>query len=598
MPKNPNDYPVGTIILEPGKTKELNTIYRVVSLRGEEGKKTFKAIGNFFIDCLARGVDNLGETQYLLNVNGELKICDKTFITTPTSFKEFIRPHTWFGSAEDTEELAKIIFENIRTREDDNFIILRDFVGFYSHPKIEFWVFEELILITKENGEKCFKKVLLPKNKIFRLEQLDLWISISEANINSSLIPAYVEPEDYTLEEFLDDWLSQIKNKALLYLLIGWNISSLFLERVNICRKSRFFPFFVITAATESGKTSLLSNCINMFGVRYIGENFAASVTRFVEMVEFSRVSHIPIWRDEYKNEKYALEKEGWLRSVYTRSKASRGDKDQSVRQYLTNATLLLSGEDITEDPALSRRMIKMRLRQTDKIDKELYQASTVKARSHFPMAFPLILKHDFDEKVFSEIFDNPENTIPNDTDQKDELMCCASVGAIFGIKHGLKAIEAVREYHLRSKDEIANTKQATVEDFASALHSIFVERGWYESQFNQKPKVLDYFHFPDISQDGTPVAWFQFPPLHSLVNKNRAQGEYRWTKKAIGQLILETYNAKNEPRRLGSQSMRVMIIENFMNFTDAFGDLLASAYATQKAWKEKNAGLDTLEPI
>lgn len=591
MPQNPNDYPVGTLIIEPGETNSENKIYRVMAGRGEESQKSFKELGNFYIDCLARGVDNQEQVQYLLNVNGELKICDKTFVTTPTAFKEFIRPHTWFGNSDDTEALAKIIFENVRMQGEDNFIILRDFVGFYSHPKIEFWVYEGLILITRKLNEIVYEKLVLPPNGIFKINEL--WIAISQPNINKSLIPVYVEPANYSLEEFLQDWLSQIKNKALTYSLLGWNISSMFLEKVNACRRSRFFPFYVITAATESGKTSLLANCINMFGVHYIGENFAASVTRFVEMVEFARVSHIPIWRDEYKNEKYALEKEGWLRSVYTRSGSSRGDIDRNVHQFPTNATLLLSGEDITDDPALSRRMIKMRLKQGDKIDKEQYQKNTVKAREKFPMAFPLIIQRGFDSKTFSEIFDNPENWLVHDTDQKDELMCYATIGAVFGLHEGLEAIRVAREYRATVKDDVVNSKQVTVDDFASALHSIFIERGWYESQFNQKPKVLDYFHFPENN-----IVWFQFPSLHSLVNKNRAQGEYRWTKKAIGQLILETYNAKNEPRRFIDQSARVYIIEGFEKYTDTFGDLLSTVRSVQKMWKEKNSALDILEPL
>lgn len=590
MPQDPNDYPVGTIIIEPGKDNASNAIYRVMSARKEEGRKSFKEIGNFYIDCLASGLDNEGNIKYLLNINGKLRVCDRAFIATPTAFRDFIRPYTWFGNTDDTESLAKLVFDKVRNQKEDNFIILSDFVGFFKHEKLEFWVFEQLILITKKDGEDCFLKVMIPVNNgIFRID--DLWIAISQTNINKALIPVYVEPENYSLEEFLQDWLNQIKNKTLLYSQLGWNVASLFLEKVNACRKTRFFPFYVVTAATEAGKTSLLANCINMFGVRYIGENFASSVTRFVEMVEFARVSHMPIWRDEYKNEKYALEKEGWLRSVYTRSNSSRGNANQEVNQFATNATLLLSGEDITDDPALSRRMIKMRLKKGDKVEKADYQKNTIIAREKFPMVFPLILKHGFDSTVFSEIFDNPDNWLQHDTDQKDELMCYAALGAVFGREHALKAIETARAYHLTIKDDVVNDKQVTIDEFFNVLHALFVERGSYDSQFNNRPKVLDYFYFPSNDK-----VWFQFPSLHALINKNRAKDEYRWTKKAIGQLIVETYGARVEPRHFDNQSARMMIVEDWNKFNDSFGDLLASVYATQKAWKEKNVVLDSFE--
>lgn len=615
---DPASFPIRTIIQDPGKTAINNRIYKVVKGYDSDSKKRFEEIGNFYINCVAFGPNALtNEIEYLVLVNNEFHVYAPDFISTPLKLKNLVRPNVWQGDADDTEALAKIVFQDVRKLDHHNLVVVRDYVGRYTNDQIEFWLFEKHIIITKRLGEPTYQVAQIPPQRVLLID--DLYIVIEQENINKALVPKYqsqtltADPKTtnvYDLDQFLADWLSQVKNQTLLYSLLGWFISTLYLERVNELRRSSFFPFFVITAATESGKTSLLANCIKIFGLNYIGENFAASVTRFVETVEFARVSHLPIWRDEYKNEKYALEKEGWLRSVYTRSSSSRGSQDQTVKQYPTNATLLLSGEDITEDPALARRMIKMRLKKDEKTDKQSYQDITRIASQKFPLVFPLLLKQGFNSEVFSEIFNAPENALPNDTDQQDELMCYASLGAIFGASVARSAIEASREYYATTATDITNTKQVTVDEFFSAIHSFFLEKGWLDSQFNNKPKALDYFYFPqtittNYLSDGTvdpcgptKKVYIKFPSLHSIVTKNRAIGEYKWSKRAIGQLITEAYGAKTEPRRYDNRNERVMIVENYDHYTDNFSDLVTNLEQIHKEWKEKTAAIDGLEPI
>ena len=611
---NPKDYPTGAIIILPGKNSlKQSKIYKTIRSRQDEGTKEFKEIGNFYIDCIAFGLDTSKNTQYLINLNGELRVIDASFISMLTKLRTFVRPYVWHGTPQDTEALAELIFEKVKSSGEHNLIVIRDYVGLYrsnlttnvknEEPKneksIEFWVFKDCIVVTKKNNERCHEVIGIPDSGTILLD--DLYIVIDQSNINKALIPNYVsqDSQNYSSEEFMADWLSQVKNPTLLYSLLGWMISSIHLELVNSLRKTEFFPFFVITAATESGKTSLLANCIKFFGLSYIGENFAASVTRFVETVEFSRVSHIPIWRDEYKNEKYALEKEGWLRSVYTRSSSSRGDASQNVHQYPTNATLLLTGEDITEDPALSRRMIKMRLKKNEKVSKAEYQALTKKATAHFPKMFPHVLKTPFNTKVFSEIFNDPNNVIDGDTDQQDELMCYASVGAVFGKGEAMKAIKAAQKYHLETKDDVVNQKQVTVDDFFNSVNAIFMERGWYDESYDQKPKALNFFYFPDrqaprsvgYGDDGNPAVgskkvYIQFNPLYSIAMKYRSSNDYKWSKRALGQLISEAYDAVSEPRRFDNKNARVMIIEDYDNYADTFGDLMSHIEGIQDEWE------------
>lgn len=591
--KHPEEYAYGEIIFAPHETdKNKNKIYKVVKSKDEI--KEFKTIGNFYLDVVAHGKHN-NKPIYLIDLNGKYTVSHLNFTSSLQQFKDFIRPFTFHGTVQDIEIITELILENVRIKhnDEDNLIIIRDFVGFHSSESISFWIFEDRIILTVFEGQKLAepRQIMMPKDGIIRLN--DYFISIEQNNINRALVPMYVDPEDYTLDQFLDEWLLQLKNKTLLYSLLGWFIASMNLQKVNKLRRCRFFPFYVVTASTEAGKTTLLSNCIKVFGLDYIGENFAASVTKFVDTIEFARVSHIPIWRDEYKNEKYALEKEGFLRSVFTRSSASRGTTKQDTIQYPPKATLLLSGEDITEDPALSRRMIKMRLKNKDKIDKLTFDRISITASQNFAKAFPLLIQQFFDDDVFLKIFNNPANILSNDTALRDELMCYACLGAIFGEDVADEAIAEARQYHSDSKNEIMNEKIATVDDFFNNLHALFVEKGMYESQFNNKPKVLDYFHITKKGEQK--MVYIQFNSLYPLSVKNRQRDEYKWSKKAIGQLITEAYGAVSEPRKVGNQSSRVLIVHDYDQYTDALGDLLTNIEISAEAWAKTKTPFDDL---
>lgn len=579
-----SSYSIGNLVFEQHENKKQNKIHKVI--KDKEGQKIFRQIGNFVINIIAKGEDMMGHPIYLINLNGELKIDTLSFTSSINKFREYIRPYTFNGNSDDLELMVELMTELIRSDNDEILLPIKDYVGLYNHPKITFWIFDSLLFLTHIDQERLATaiRIVLPPNGILHFEDLKVWVSIDQSNINKALIPVYKEPDvQYKLiDHFLPDWLSQVKNKTLLYALLGWGIASLYLEHVNKLRQSRFFPFFVITAATEAGKTSLLANCIKVFGFEYIGENFASSVTLFVEVVESARVSHLPIWRDEYKNEKHALMKEGWLRSMYTRSSASRGSKDQKIKEYPTNATLLLSGEDITEDPALYRRMVKMRLRGTDKISKENFRAITKKANTHFGTALPMILSQPFNDDIFLRIFNNDDNMITGDTDLKDELMCYATLGAIFGEEVGLEAIREAKEYHKLTQDDAMNEKQVTVDDFFLAIDSLFIEKNSFESLYNQRPKALDYFYFPPL-KPGT--VYIKFIALYTLIMKYKSSSDYKWSKKALAQLIIEAYEGKMEARRFNEESCRVMIINDYTKYADTFGDLMTKISAIQEQY-------------
>lgn len=585
-----DELPVGALIMEDQR------IFKVTRPLEKDASKILKQIANFEIDCLAYGTPlNSTVHQYLININQRLTVDTLDFTSTLAAFKNYIRPFYFKGDANDLESIVSMMSQNLDVHsanpESENLIVIKDFVGFYEtkDKSLSFWIFEDRIIISHKASEKIKTPQIVPfgTQKVLKID--NKWLFVDNSFINKSLIPTYSHPDDYNLAQFLKEWQMQLKNPTITYSLLGWIISSFFLQKVNKLRKVKNFPFYVLTSGTEVGKTAFLSNCVNLWGCAYVGENFAQAVTPYVEMVEFSRVSNLPIWRDEYKNENYALKKEGILRSVYTRSANSKGTNDKRKTEPLeTRATLLLSGEDITEDPALSRRMIKMRLNRNDKVTKEEHENNSVIALQNFPKAFPLIISADFDEQTFLKIYQN--NHIPGDTTLKDELMCYASLGAIFGEEVATEAIEQSKDYHARTKNDLINQTYATAEDFFAMIDGYCIEKGWYESLYNAKPKVLDYFYSLKLKD----TIYFKFAALHQLFTKNKPKDDYKWSKKALGQLIQEAYNAKEEPRNFHGEAARVMIVDRISAVTDVAGDLFHKIVDIQEKWEIKqNSGYE-----
>lgn len=574
--QNAADHPLGMIMMFEGKT------YKVVKLKnGNEEDKSFQQIMDCTMDILAHGGG-----AYLVKFGNALRVQTLDFASSVQGFRNYVRPYVFEGKPDDIEKIVAMITENIKRNPVENLIILEDIVGKYTGEHFTFWIFRDHLLLTHKKGERLETPEIVPLNdqEIFQLE--DKWIYLKRSEINQSLIPilkdeSKSEETKYTPMLFLSDWLSQLHNHALLLALLGWFIATIHIDKIQRLRDNYNFPFFVLTAETEGGKTALLQNAMRFWGVNYRGENFT-STTLFMEMVEFAQVSCMPIWRDEYRNEGHAKNKEGWLRSVYTRSSSSRGRANQTVKRYDTKATLLLSGEDITEDPALYRRMLRFRLRKEDKVNQGQHEINSYKADECFTRALPMILSLPFNEEIFRKMMVSTNLHTPND--QKDEKMLYASLAAVFGEEIGLEALATANEYHTMTTTDIINEKEASADHFFMLLNSVFTEKGWWHGIYQDMPKVLEYFAF---ANDYSAV-YFKFHEAHNLVRKSLAKDERAFSSRGIGQLIGEKYNAKREPRYFRGNSARVMIFEGLASYSGDFADLLSRLKQTEQEWQKR----------
>lgn len=601
--QNPEELPIGSIVTVPSDPTIVGDLPRILKVIKIHKEHHFKLIGNFNIDIIAKSKTNQDQKdkKFLIKLNDQLFIDDLDFTCSLPLFLKKIRPYYFQGNNDDLQSLLVGVFKDITAQKDDFLIVIENRVGKYEDENIEIWIFKGVAWLVRLGGKKYNTLIQIPDHGIMKLGEFYIYVDVS--GVKSSLIPSFVPHGEYTKDEFLTLWLSQFKNVAMLYQLLGWIIATFYLEKINMLRKCSSFPFFNITASTESGKTSLLFNCIKACGFNYTGENYSKAVTLFVEVYDFSCVSNLPIWRDEYKNEGFALQKEQWAKSLFDRGSASRGTAALTVREFQQRGTLLVSGEDTSEDPAIVRRNIKCVFDKKDRIDFADWQKVKIEAAKYFSLFPSLLLSTEFNEKSFLEIFTGP-NKVVDDTLQEDSLMCCAALAAIFGKDVAETAITAINATTgtYEDADQHYIPKHTSVEEFFGLVEAVFVKDGYFQKKFNEVAKSTEVFHFTNRNS-----VHIKHTILQKWVMSHQlAKDSYKWSGNQLTKMIMET-SANNI--RMGSVKFPNdrtkkwwLIVDDFKQVTGTMGSVLDRAYQAQinegQQFNEPSTDVDVNESL
>jgi len=123
-------------------------------------------------------------------------------------------------------------------------------------------------------------------------------------------------------------------------------------------------PHLEVTGESGSGKSETLDLLMNLFSISI--KNSCAQVTKFSLMKHLSETNFFPFFGDEQKfvaRLSYIADiLKDILRSAYDHSVGSRGQKDQTVRQYPYRRLCCLFGEHSLMETALQERQIKVSL--------------------------------------------------------------------------------------------------------------------------------------------------------------------------------------------------------------------------------------------
>lgn len=568
--------------------------------KAPSGKDPYwKRVSNFTFEVLAGQYVGSDIERFLVRINDEVHILPSTHLASLTRFKEWLagKCGVWRGSASEFEEFKEAVI----TKQDiPSFLYLAGRVGRYHDDQYDFWVLRDKVLIpeysivdmrkklsiTSPAGQKGTQQYTLCKSDIskaqgvfpgnglppsstsnlhiysfeskipFYASELNTWIVIDYQDVDEEMIPIYRSPtSEYQLTtHFLEDFMSQLRSGYILYPLLGFLCGSIFLDEIISVLEPKRYPFFVLFGSTHSGKTSLIANCIKIFGIHYTGENYT-SARLFQEYKEASQFHNLPIWRDEFRNFKQAEEKENFLRSVYNRSKLKRGDSGRKLHEYACGATLMFSGEDLTQDQAMARRQIKKYLRREERIPEDDYMRVSKIAAEQWPTILPQIIAKGFDLEVFKRIHRSLQNKFWSSLG--DENIAIAALGGVFGAEAAEQAAYEIEKYYDEHSGDILDLTVTNVEQFFVTLDSIFTANGFYEIGLG-KAKCLDYFRFKRNTDDGAGF-YFRINQAAWLLQSKGKHGD-SFSTTAIRKQIEEAYGARFAVRQFEYQkSERVL---------------------------------------
>ncbi|MGB8658083.1 MAG: hypothetical protein WCE90_09920 [Candidatus Zixiibacteriota bacterium] len=346
-----------------------NRYFKTAKGAGNAGVK-FLPLSNFIIQINNRFITT--ETQLrevcFINVEGETS---KPFILEPSQmvsaqkFKEFCISKGNFifeGTESDLLELWKLEFAKDRGK----LIFQPDHLGYLTEHNI--WLFGNMAI-------KDEKTIASDESGIFWIGSQGFKpIPLNMVGENIEGLPAVVKlPEDET-NCLLAHALANLKENIGGYqawLALGWVKACVY--SAEIFNYFKFFPFLFLYGKHQSGKNTLARWLLAFFGLSDTdGESISESTQTGISR-RLSYFSSMPVWLDEYRNDKKVTRLDGFLRNVYNRIGAVKGIKKEfGTRGVTVRATLILSGEQLPEDPGLRSRCIPIQLKKKDRKD-ELY---------------------------------------------------------------------------------------------------------------------------------------------------------------------------------------------------------------------------------
>ena len=459
------------------------------------GEEKFVPLSNFIIRIKNRFVTT--ETQLrevcFVNVEGETS---KPFILEPGQmvsaqrFKEFCISKGNFifeGNDSDLVELWKYEF----IKDEGKLIFQPDHLGYLVEH--DMWLFGNIAIKAGETIAPDETGIIWIGSQGFK----PLPLNVVGDNIEN--LPTVTQlPQDET-DHLLAQTLASLKENIGGYqgwLAIGWIKACVY--ATEIFHRFKFFPFLFLYGKHQSGKNTLARWLLAFFGLSDTdGESISESTQTGISR-RLSYFSNMPVWLDEYRNDKKVIKLDGFLRNVFNRIGAVKGIKKEfGTRGVTVRATLILSGEQLPQDPGLRSRCIPIQLKKRDRKD-ELYNWINNASDKFSAITLKWVVEKN-DQSVKNLLADI--ETLKDELTSKCELdtrlaeVYAVPIAAFLSIKKDEEfykwAIEeAKRDKQSKEEEQILNR---FLDDFEALVRKGDIPEGYYEvDQF--KGEIRLYF--------------------------------------------------------------------------------------------------------
>jgi len=494
--------------------------------------------------------------KFLIECGSQRLICTKKEFASPRSFAEAISPASYYLTGVHHEDVKKWLIDEYELTppclilED-----LTDVCGRFKDEFVDFWIVKDYLIF------KDAPPIRFPTSGVLDLQTPNKIYHITLTNVMPGLIPIvdpYQTKFETPLAELLAAWLSVYKCEPLLYSILGYFAACMHMPEIGQSSMKENFPLMGIVGTTAMGKTALLHALYYFWGMSFSPANYPYT-SPAVEVTQLCQASCFPIWRDEFRREKYAEPKESYLRSLFDRGPISKGTTEAGkTKNFYPRGTLLLSGEDIIVDPALRRRFVIFQLKETYKLSAKEWRAVDKMAKELFPQLFWHFFSSKWNAEVFEELLQ--EELISDNTPER-ELTLYAALGAIAGKEIGLQAIKSASAFWteiIAGKDQLT-VRLNGVETFLEFLQNLLVEKNWYNgTTMGQNRKPAEVRRFIEIKpEEGSRI---YFWGLITFAYKNGFREETNLGPQALRSMIYDYLKVKTKSIRI--EGRRVQGIE------------------------------------
>lgn len=328
---------------------------KYVATRYQGRREWDEEISNFIIKILATHdtsdgmireatlIDAAGKHSKSFSLKPDMMTDNGKFREACMAMGNFI----WKGRLED----LAVIWEEQFFEDDGRVIVEPDHVGFVSREKI--WLFSN-IAIHSETGEEFRPDgdgIFWMGDRGYKPVPIAVTsgkqdISEGIPYLNSSQIDKYEILKRF--EETIGRFESMIA--------MGWIAGFAFMEEIYALYGC--YPFLFVTGKRGSGKSTIAEWITRLSGVdgagRMISDTTAVAVQRLL-----GYYSCLPVFLDEFRNNKLIQPKVGMFRNVYNRQSAGKGTREGfGIREGKVRGGIIISGEETPEDNALLTRCV------------------------------------------------------------------------------------------------------------------------------------------------------------------------------------------------------------------------------------------------
>jgi DNA primase len=334
--------------------------------------------------------------------------------------------------------------------------------------------------------------------------------------------PIHINKDPHDWRKSLDDMCDHYGSEAPRVLTM-WMLGSLMADHFFKAYGGQgSFPLMFVGGRFSSGKTTVVSQCMNFIGM---GDNPSIEMDG-TTIVGIGRMltyhSCLPVWLDETRNTGKTQKAQSFFRNVWNRASAFKGLRNTTkVRAVDTKGTLVLSGQSLPTDAAFNERFVKVYInkdqRKGDQTSfKQISLAmSKVSSAAHELLTIPHIGERLVD--MYHKSVDSIQEEVANDR-------VARNYGVVLTMAHLLDCSSTAFNNYLFECADDSHTESVELDESAEFLQEFAI---W---MMIDKVDPYEYFNYSDVL--GHRCCFSKAYDQYATVKRRR--GEDAFEKKAL----------------------------------------------------------------